>query len=137
MNLSDTRTATLKAARAVIDAAKAEDRELTEDEQSTVEGQMADVKQLDVQIKGKALVDSVMTLHTDEDTPDDKGGGGVKSAATLGEHFAKSIGSDKFAQLKTVGGYTVATPEFKAATDPQITTNAVYTPYLTEYDQYI
>jgi HK97 family phage major capsid protein len=130
-DLHAARDAAIKSARQIVDGAKAEDRDLTDEETSSVEEQLAEVKKLDGQIKGRSLVDSVKGLHRDEDTPED--GGDEKAAKTLGDHHVKSI-SGQVGTLKSQSGFTVASPEFKAATDPQLTTGAVYVPYLTEYD---
>lgn len=133
-DLRAARDAAIKAARAITDAAKAEDRDLTDDERSEVQGHLDEVKKTDTMIKGRALVDSVRSLGTTEpeSEPD-----GEPAAKSLGEHHVKAVTSERWANLKSTGGYTVATPEFKAATDPQITTGAVFAPFLTEYDQTI
>lgn len=133
-DLKKERAEAIKAGRAIVDAAKAEDRELTDDETAAVETHLDTVKSLDVKLKGRELVHSITSLGSADD---DGEATATKTAGakTLGEHYAKTVSVDEFARLKAVGGYTVATPEFvKAATDPQITTGAVYTPYLTEYD---
>jgi HK97 family phage major capsid protein len=118
VNLKAEREAAIKAARAIIDSAKADDRDLTPDEHTSVEAEMDRVKTLDVQLKGKALVDSVLSLGTVEDKPVETS----TDAKTLGEHFAKSVGEEKFSRLKAVSGFTVSSPEYagpvKAATDP-------------------
>jgi HK97 family phage major capsid protein len=137
MNLREARAAAIKAAETVVNAAKADNRELTPDEQESVEAKMAEVADLDKKIKGRELADSVMKLGaTAGDRPDpDKEKDAV--AKSLGEHFAKSITPDGFARLKAQSGHTVSAPEFKAATDPQLTTGSVYGPILTQVDQTI
>jgi len=136
MNLREKRAAAIKAAEAIVNAAKSEDRDLTPDEQTEVEAKMAEVSELDKQIKGRELADSVVKLGSAEQAKADEGEK-PKPAKTLGEHFAKSISRDDFARLKTRSGYSVSTPEFKAAEDPQLTTDEVYAPVLTEYDRTI
>lgn len=138
LTLSDSRAAAIKAAETIVNAAKADNRELTPDEQTEVEAKMAEVSELDGKIKSSALVTSVMKLGaTEGDRPDpDK----PTPAKSLGEHFAKSVTEDGFARLKAISGFTASAPEFmgpalKAATDPQLTTGAVYGPLLTEYDR--
>jgi HK97 family phage major capsid protein len=134
MNLNAARADALKAARGILDGAKADGRDLTDEEQATVEGHLSEVVTLDKQIKGRALVDAVKGLHTEDDeqpTEEEQ----PAQAKSLGEHFVKSVGPEQFTRLKALSGMTVASPEFKAATDPQLTTGAVYTPYLTEYDR--
>jgi HK97 family phage major capsid protein len=121
MNLHQQRAAAIKAARSILDGAKADgDRDLTEEEQETVNGHLAEVKDLDVKIKGQELVKSVMSLGGPEDE-DEESGDEPRPAKSLGEHFAKSVGRDGFAELKSRSGYSVSAPEFspraKAATD--------------------
>lgn len=134
MNLKEQRSAALKVARDIVDGAKSEERDLTDEENSTVEEKMAEVATLDVQIKGRALVESVRALGTTEDAAEDTSTSGAKS---LGQHFADSVGEEQFGRLKSISGYTVSSPEFKAATDVQVTTGANLVPFLTEYDRNI
>jgi HK97 family phage major capsid protein len=133
-DLHAARDAAIKSARQIVDGAKAEERDLTDAETADVERELAEVKKLDGQIKGRALVDSVKGLHRDEGDPTEEAGD--QPAKTLGDHHVKSI-SGQLGTLKAQSGYTVASPEFKAATDPQLTTGAVYSPLLTEVDQTI
>lgn len=138
--LKEQRTAAIKAARDLIEAAKKENRELTPDELKSVQGHKETVVKLDAQLQSKALVDSVMALGGTEGEHDDTDKGGVKTAKSLGEHFAMHIKSEGLARLKTTSGLSIATPEFipgKAATDPQVTTGAAFVPLLTEYDRTI
>lgn len=130
-DLHASREEAIKAARAILDAAKSEDRELTDDEQSQVQASLESVKTLDRQLAGRALAERVKGLQTEEEPED------VPVITTLGDHYAKSVSMDERGRLKAISGYTVSAPEFKAATDPHLTTGAVYTPYLTEYDQTI
>jgi len=140
MDLKAQRAAALKAARDVVDLARKEQRELTDDEHTLVESKMDEVGTLDKQIKGQALVKSVLSLDSADQDPDDDQPGGVQTKGlSLGEHFAKSVGEDGFARLKAQSGFTVAAPAWsaKAATDPQVTTGAALSPLLTEYDRNI
>jgi HK97 family phage major capsid protein len=135
MNLRDARASAVKAAEQIVNAAKAESRELTPEESEQVLAKMAEIDDLDTKIKSSELVDNVLKLRQDDPDPETP-----TPAATLGEHLAKTVTREQFAMLKAISGYTVATPEWvpgKAATDPQITTGAVWTPYLTEYDRTI
>lgn len=134
-DLQAARAEHIKAARTIIDQAKTDDRDLTDEEQATVESELGEVKKLDTQLKGRALADSVKALHRDEDTNQDDDRD--TPAKTLGDHFVKSVGTEGFARLKATSGLSLGSPEFKAATDPQLTTGAVYTPLLTEYDRTI
>ena len=132
-DLNAARDAAIKAARGVLDAAKAEDRELTDDEQSQVEENLGKVKEYDKQIKGRALSDSVRHLHTDDEDPD----GGEAQAKSLGEHFVKSVGADGLRRVKSTSGLSLSAPEFKANTSPFVTTGGVWSPYLTTFDRTI
>lgn len=136
MNLREKRAAAIKAAEAIVNAAKSDNRDLTPEEQTEVEAKMAEVEELDKQIKGRQLVDSVMRLGTTTTEPDSEK---PTQAKTLGEHFAKSVNADQLGRLKAISGYTVSTPEFapelKANTDPHLTTGAVFGDYLTTFDR--
>lgn len=136
-DLKGQRAEALKAARDIVQGAKASGRDLTPDESTTIEAKMAEVATLDSQLKGRALAESVMSLGSADHNPDEEAGrAGAKS---LGEHFAKHVGMDELTRLKSIGGYTVSAPEFgvKAATDPQATTGANYGALLTQVDQTI
>jgi HK97 family phage major capsid protein len=137
MNLREQRAAAIKAARDVIEHAKAEGRELSDEDQTAIDGHMDEVKNLDVQIKSAALVKSVMDLGGTDNEPDPEQ---PVKAGSLGEHFASHVKADGLSRLKAIGGYTVSAPEFvpaKAATDPQLTTGAVWGPVLTQVDRTI
>ena len=134
MNLKAQREAALKAALAIIDAAKKEDRDLTTDEVATVEARHAEVKDLDVKLKNAAIVKGVLDLGGPGADPDPDAP--PAPAKSLGEHFALHA-KTKLSQLKSISGFTVDTPEWagaKAATDPQLTTGAVFQPVLTTID---
>ena len=139
MTLKQMRAAALKAAQDLISKAKADGRDLSEDEQVTVTAKFAEIEELDKKIeaaaKSSALLAKLGELAPDDmvDHSDD-GGGRVKS---LGEHFVKSVGRDEMIRLKERGGYVVAAPEFKAATDPQTRPSVFQTPVLTEVDRTI
>lgn len=136
MNLKQQRDAALKAAQDIVAQAKAEGRDLTSDEQSTVEAKAAEVEGFNHQIEAAAKSAELMArigsivpgseAKADDDAP----------ATSLGEHFAKSVGAEGFTQLKERGGFTVSAPEFKAATDPQLVP-ASLGPVLTQVDQTI
>lgn len=63
----DQRAAAITEAKTIVVGAKAADRELTSTEHTVVSASMAQVAQLDGQIKGRALVDSVISLGSVED----------------------------------------------------------------------
>jgi len=139
MNMHQKRAAALAAAQAIVEGAKASVRNMTDDEKSQVEVHLKEVDELDVQIKG-AGEDQARLARLAELTPEAKSGNSDEGrhdvARTLGEHFAKSVGEEGFANLKSISGFTVSSPEYmKAATDPQITTG--FGLMLTEVDRTI
>ena len=141
MNMHQKRAAALAAAQAIVEGAKASVRNMTDDEKSQVEVHLKEVDELDVQIKA-ADGDQARLARLAELTPEAKSGnsdeGRQDSARTLGEHFAKSVGEEGFANLKAISGFTVSSPEYmKAATDPQVTTGSPFGLILTEVDRTI
>lgn len=71
--LRDQRNATLDEAKAIVARAKSSNRDLTSTEDATLTGLMDRVKTIDKQLKGKALVDSVIGLGNAEYDPDSTG----------------------------------------------------------------
>ena len=138
MNLKAQRAAALKAAQNIIDGAKAAERDLTPDEQATVEAKFAEVEELDKQIEAAEKSDAIMAriAALGAGTDGEQGGGEAASAKSLGEHFAKSLGHEGASRLKSVRGASFAAPEFKANTDPQLTPQA-FGPVLTQVDRSI
>lgn len=141
MNIKAKRAAALKAAQELIDGAKAGQRPLTEDEAKEVQDLTTEIKGYDAEIEriesNDSLVKGIAGL-----TPEVKDGGDARrvevkeSPRSLGEHFVKHAG-DRMREIKGVTGASAAAPEFKAATDPQITTGAGLTPVLTQIDRTI
>lgn len=137
-SLTESRAAAIKAAQDVVSAAKADNRdELTADETKLVNGHLATVDALDLKITAAkdstATLDRLGLLAKDAKTsPADDGGEDPRS---LGEHFVKHAGT-RLKEIKGMQGASVGAPEFKAATDPQITggTGGVFGPYLTQID---
>lgn len=138
MNPREKRAAALAAAQVIVTEAKSAVRSMTVDEKAAVEGHLAEVDALDVEIKSGEQ-DQARLARLAELSPAAKSGTvTAESAANLGEHFAKSVGSDGFARLKSISGHTVSAPEYiKANTSPQLTTGAINAPFLTEYDRTI
>lgn len=66
-SLREQRITHLKSARDIVSRAEAANRELTSSEVGTVEAALADTKTIDRQLKGIALVDSVVNLGTADD----------------------------------------------------------------------
>lgn len=132
MNLKEMRAAALKAAQDTLSAAKAAERELSEGERDLVEAKFAEIEELDKKIAGAKEHDvyreRLAGLDTQQGDPEDQ------HAKSLGDHFVKSLRDGDLSRLKSVGGFTVATPEFKAATDTHAIP-AAFSPLLTEVDR--
>jgi len=132
MDLKAQRAAALKAAKDIVEMAKAEARELTDEENTEIEAKMADVKELDVKIAKSANVTAVLKLSDAEtDTKGDEPAG----AKSLGEHFISTKG-DELKAAKGVTGAVVAAPEFvpvKANTDSQARPSSA-SAWATEFD---
>lgn len=131
MNIKQQRAAALKAAQDIITGAKSAERDLTKDEQATVEEKFAEVEKLDAQIKEAEKSDSLMGRM------ESFGGGGSGpdedvQAKSIGEHFAQSL---KGRSIKSMGRF--ATPEFKVNTDTQETGGhaGAFGPLLTDVDR--
>lgn len=137
MNLKEQRAAALKAAQEIVDGAKG--RDLNADEQTAVDGHIAEVKSLDERIaaaaKSAELISSIGALAPN-DTGKDVDGDAV-GAKSLGEHFVKSVKADDLSRLKSVSGHTLAIKEWqpnaKAATDTNVTPSSL-APWGTLYD---
>lgn len=97
MNLKAQRAAALKAAQDIIALAKAEGRDITEDELSTVEAKNAEIEELDGKIeaaeKSAATVARLSAFSIKEpEQPEVKDAGPVAPTGTIGERFIKSAG---------------------------------------------
>lgn len=140
MDLKAQRAAALKAAQEFIAKAKAEGRDLTDDEFKEVESKNAEIVDLDKRIeqaqKSADLVDRIGNLGSGDTGTDDESTGAAKS---LGEHFVKSVGGgERLASFGRSKGAVIAAPEWtpdaKAAGDTHAI-GAVFAPWLTEYDR--
>lgn len=135
MNLKQQRAAALKAAQDIVEKAKAESRDLTDEERTEVEAKAAEVKALDEQIEKAAksadLVNRIGQLGIAAPANED---GEDAPAKSLGEHFVKSVGIEGLTRVKNVTGTTISAPEFKAATDPQVIP-ATLGDFLTTFDR--
>lgn len=136
MNLKEKRSAAVEAANGIIDGAKAAGRELNDEETKNLETHVADIKSLGEAIaraeKSADLVAAVGAVKSDVQHSDEV----IEAAKSLGDHFVKHAGA-KLKSLLGESNVTISSPEFKAATDTQVTTGAVFTPVLTEYDRTI
>lgn len=135
MNLKQMRAAALKAAQDIIAKARSESRDLTVEEAAEVDAKFAEIDDLDAKIKSaeesQDRFDRIAALTQDGQDPR----GGDAPAKSLGEHFVKSVGAEGFARLK-LGG-KVDAPEFKAATDTNVTggPDGPYTDWLVDVDK--
>jgi HK97 family phage major capsid protein len=137
VNLKAQRAAALKAAQDIVAKAQAESRALTADEQAEVQAKTAEIADLDAKIKSAADSDALMSRLASlggGKVEDEKDGDQPQAAKSLGEHFAKSVGAEGLARLKSVRGTSLSTTEFKANTDPQLTPSA-FSPVLTQVDR--
>ncbi|HEX7352494.1 phage major capsid protein [Brachybacterium sp.] len=106
MNLKQQRAAALKAAQDIAAKAKADGRELTDDEVSQIDAKIAEVGELDKKIeaaqKSRASLDRLAGLGDEPGTvgDGDQGGdsdeSGVKAARSFGERFTKSAAYGAF-----------------------------------------
>lgn len=129
MNLMDNLAAEKKAAQSIL--AKGMDN-ITEKEQEELKQHYAEAKKLQERIDlfkeaGEGLDKLAGTSKTERK--------GVE-AKTLGDFYVKSLQEKGLSVLATKGGL-FSTPEFKAASDTQVTGGAsgAYAPFLTETDQ--
>lgn len=126
-----------KALQGIVAKAKAENRELTDDEIAEITSKSGEATELKAQIeraeKSAALIKEFGEVEAEkaDESPAD-----AKKALTLGEHFAKSIGDEGFRRLKSTN-QTVEAPEFvKANTDPN-TVGSSFSAVTTDVDQTI
>jgi HK97 family phage major capsid protein len=91
----DERATTLSNAKKIVARAKAANRDLTSTEQSTLTNAMDRVKTIDTQLKGRALVNSVMQLGSSEDFAEHHRGG----------LFTETAAKDLVTAVKTRSSY--------------------------------
>lgn len=112
----------LAAAKAIVEAAKSESRDLTTDEQATVQGHITQAKQLKGEIesaqKSSSLISELGTLDIDEEHPAPAG-----KSLSLGQHFVKSVGG-RLPEIKGQSGASISAPEFKAYNTTVVTGGA-------------
>lgn len=120
MNLKQQREAALKAARDIAEKAKGESREMTAEEIAEVDQHLAKADDLEKQIKSAEESQARMKRLGEIKDPEADEAGSTTQAKSLGEHFVKTVG-DRLVAAKSEGGrFSVASPEFKAATDTQL-----------------
>lgn len=90
------RAASIETAKSIVATAKAANRDLTPTEEATVDRSLDRVKQIDKQIAGKAMVDSVMSLGSAEDY-DENG--------DIRRMFSETAAKDLVTAVKTRSSY--------------------------------
>lgn len=144
MTIKEKRAAALANAKALIDAAKSGGRDLTDDEIAEVEAFKAEINRYDTQIqaaeKSAGVIRGIADLAADGAKDGQEGDarerGFERKNLSLGEHFVKHAGS-RMKEIKGISGASAAAPEFKAATDTQVTTGSGLTTVLTDVDRTI
>ena len=141
MNPKEKLAALIKAARELAEKAKGENRALTPEEQTDLDGKMAEINQLKADIAAgekSAATLAALDQMAAEIPGDAKPGGDERPAKSLGEHFVKHAHA-RMIETKGQSNVTVGAPEFvpsKAATDSHAVggwTDGV--PYLTDFDR--
>ncbi|WP_066041915.1 phage major capsid protein [Herbiconiux solani] len=137
MNPKEKLAALQKACQDIVNGAKAAERELTDEEVTLLETKSSEALELKGKIerseKSAALMESIGGMKSDSEPSSTEPTAG--QAKSLGEHFAKAIGQDGFASLKS-RGRTVEAPEFKANTDPN-TVGSAFGAVVTDVDRTI
>jgi HK97 family phage major capsid protein len=125
MNLKQQREAALKAARDIAERAKEATRDLTADEIAEVDQHLAKADDLAVQIKqAEKSADLIARIGAIAPGKEDADEEPVAAAKSIGEHFVKSGMADRIKSAHQTGErFTIGAPEFKAATDPTLTSN--------------
>lgn len=141
MNPKEKLAALIKAAREVAEKAKGENRALTPEEQTDLDGKMGEINQLKSDIAAgekSAATLAALDAMAGEIPGDVQPGGDERGAKSLGEHFVKHAHAGML-EKKGQSNVTVGAPEFipsKAATDNHVVggwTDSV--PYLTDFDR--
>ena len=138
--LKDQRAVLVKDAKAIRDAALAEERDLTDEELQEIESKMNEVDDLDVKIvrgeRGKSALDRLASITH----PEQERSGEEPQYKSLGDFFVAHAG-DRLKEIKGAGGrWSVGSPEFvKLATDVQTTpaSGAGLAPLVTDFDRNI
>ena len=142
MDLKQQRFALVKRGQDIVAAKRAAVRDFTDEERKELEEIQQKVAALTAQIEQAEADEQLMKGFDGFDGgQEDEGGEGVQSkqALTLGHHFAKHVGKDGLAKLKSTRGSALTVPEFdtKANTDPNLSPAVFQTPLLTQVDQYM
>lgn len=114
MNLKAMREAAVARLREIQSDAKG--REFTADEMTEIESKSAEIANFDKQIKAASVMDDFMNSE-----PSAEAKGEAVQAKSLGDHFFKTAFGDIKSQRAGGSRFSVSAPEFKAATDPVLT----------------
>lgn len=132
MNLKEQLATLQKAMQAIVAAAKASNRDLTDAEMTDLEKKSAEAVDLKAKIeraeKESALLDRIAGFKSDDEVEKPE----PKAEKSLGEHFVKHAGAELKASHGKAGA-VVAAPEYKAATDTHVI-GGVFGPVLTQVD---
>lgn len=123
--LLELRDAEVKAARVLVDAAKTDVRELTAEEVGAVQGHLGKAAELSDSIKAageKAAMFKQLASFADAGPVERPAEVNEKAPRDLIEHFLKSDVAQKAKAFSGGDRITASTTEFKAATDPTLTT---------------
>ncbi|MFT8180656.1 phage major capsid protein [Mycobacteroides chelonae] len=140
MNPKEKLAALIKAAREVAEKAKGENRALTPEEQTDLDGKMGEIDQLKSDIAAgekSAATLAALDRMAGEIPGDVQPSGDERGAKSLGEHFVKHAHAS-MVEKKGQSNVTVGAPEFipsKAATDNHVVggwTDGA--PFLTDFD---
>lgn len=141
MNPKEKLAALIKAAREVAEKAKGENRALTPEEQTDLDGKMGEIDQLKSDIAAgekSAATLAALDRMAGEVPGDVQPSGDERGAKSLGEHFVKHAHAS-MVEKKGQSNVTVGAPEFipsKAATDNHVVggwTDGA--PFLTDFDR--
>ncbi len=125
MNLKQQREAALKAAREIAERVKGENRGFTDEEQSEVEQLMKQVDDLKAQIEKAEQGDALMAKIAEMPSGERRDGDEKPEAKSLGEAFVRGLKDGDLSNLKARTGFSVSSPDFKAATDAQTKPSAL------------
>lgn len=139
MNLKEQLATLLKSMKAIVEGAKASNRDLTDDEITDLEAKNAEVASLKAKIerqeKGSALIAQIGAIDPDIEEEPEHRKSRAKAARSLGEHFVNSMKSAGASMQDT----KFEAAEFKAATDTQGTgdrgMSGAFGPLVTDVDR--
>lgn len=132
--LTEQRATLVKAAKDIVEAAKNDGRDLTDEENTLLETKTGEIAEIDGKIEKAAKSADVVARIGALSVTDRGDASDEKAAKSLGEHFVKAVGSEGLSRVKNINGTTIAAPEFKAATDTQAIPSSLGD-FLTTFDR--